>query len=133
MTKFLSFSLYFLLWACASSDVETTPMPVTPEAVDDQVVTMTNYARTLDGLTDNDKEADQARLELPESSQQGGELSLVNGLVRYTPPVDFVGTDVFSYSLCMSNSCSTAQVEVEVLPVLSITIPQELENYYRFI
>ena len=99
MTKFVSFLLTFLLWACASSDAEPIPMPVTPEAVDDQVVTMTNYTRTFDGLTDNDKYADQARLELSESSQQGGQLSLTNGLVRYTPPTDFVGTDVFSYSL----------------------------------
>lgn len=131
MTKFVSYLLTFLLWACASSDAEPTPMTVTPEAVDDQVVTMTNYTRTFDGLTENDKYADQATLQVSESSQQGGQLSLSNGSVRYTPPTDFVGTDVFSYSLCTNdNSCSAAQVEVEVLPVLSITIPQELENYY---
>lgn len=136
MTKFLSFSLAFLLWACASGDSGSSPteepdQTITPLAVDDQVVTMVNYTRAFTNLTINDKYTSQASIKLTASSQSGGQLDLISGVVHYTPPTDFVGMDTFSYQLCTdSDFCSTAQVEVEVLPSISLNVPEELKGYY---
>lgn len=137
MSKILFFSLTFLLWACASGDSGSSPaeepdQTITPLAVDDQVVTMVNYTRAFINLTINDKYASQASIKLTASSQSGGQLDLISGVVHYTPPTDFVGMDTFSYQLCTdSNFCSSAQVEVDVLPALSFTLPQEVSNYYN--
>lgn len=136
MSKILFFSLTLLLWACASEDSGTslTEQPdqtVNPQAVDDRVATMINYTRAFTNLTTNDKYTAQATLELTANSQNGGRLNLISGVVHYTPPPDFVGTDTFSYKLCAGpDSCSTAQVEVEVLPTLSFALSQEVSDYY---
>ena len=134
MFRFLPFIVVLILCSCWGESEENQvmdPKTVTPQAVDDQVVTMVNYARAFAGLTDNDLHTVQARLQVSENSQKGGQLTLRSGVVYYTPPTDFVGTDTFSYELCAdAESCSTAQVEVEVLPALSFALPQEVNNYY---
>lgn len=58
------------------------------------------------------------------ASQQGGSLSLVSGVIRYTPPKFFVGTDSFSYTVVdnsLSNRTATGNVTVSVTPSMTYT------------
>ncbi len=58
------------------------------------------------------------------ASQQGGSLSLVNGVIRYTPPKFFVGTDSFSYTVVdnsLSSRTATGSVTITVTPSMTYT------------
>ncbi len=52
------------------------------------------------------------------TTNQGGTISHTNGTVVYTPPIDFVGFDTFTYQICINPegnvSCDTATVTVMV-------------------
>lgn len=52
------------------------------------------------------------------TTNQGGTVSHINGTVTYTPPLDFVGFDTFTYQICINSggnvSCDTATVTVMV-------------------
>jgi Bacterial Ig domain len=58
------------------------------------------------------------------SSQQGGTVSLVNGVIRYTPRKYFVGTDSFTYTVVdnsLTGRTNTGSVTVNVSPVMTYT------------
>ena len=58
------------------------------------------------------------------ASQQGGNLSLVNGVIRYTPPKFFIGTDSFNYTVVdnsLSNRTATGSVIITVTPSMTYT------------
>jgi hypothetical protein len=58
------------------------------------------------------------------NSQQGGTVSLVNGVIRYTPRKYFVGTDSFTYTVIdnsLTGRTNTGSVTVTVSPVMTYT------------
>lgn len=58
------------------------------------------------------------------SSQQGGTVSLVGGVIRYTPRKYFVGTDSFTYTVIdnsLTGRTNTGSVTVTVSPVMTYT------------
>jgi hypothetical protein len=58
------------------------------------------------------------------ASQQGGSLSLVNGVIRYTPPKFFVGTDSFNYTVVdnsLSNRTAVGSVTITLTPSMTYT------------
>lgn len=57
-------------------------------------------------------------------SQQGGSVSLTNGVIRYTPRKYFVGTDSFTYTVIdnsIAKRTNTGSVTVTVSPVMTYT------------
>lgn len=57
-------------------------------------------------------------------SQQGGSVSLSNGIIRYTPPKFFVGTDSFTYTVrdnSLSQRTATGTVTVTVTASMTYT------------
>jgi len=57
-------------------------------------------------------------------SQQGGAITLSNGVIRYTPPKFFLGTDSFSYSVIdnsLSQRTATGNISVTVSPSITYT------------
>lgn len=57
-------------------------------------------------------------------SQRGGRVSLSNGVIRYTPPKYFIGTDSFNYTVVdnsISQRTATGNVIVTVTPSMTYT------------
>lgn len=88
-----------------------------PDAVDDAVTLPANQASTVDVLT-NDTDANGDALavrSVSAASAQGGTATLVGGVVTYTPPTGFRGTDTFTYVVEDSRGgTDTATVTVTV-------------------
>lgn len=88
-----------------------------PDAVDDAVTLPANQASTLDVLTnDTDANGDAIAVRsVAAASTQGGTVALVGGVVTYTPPAGFRGTDTFTYTVEDTRGGSdTATVTVTV-------------------
>ena len=63
------------------------------------------------------------------TSQQGGTVSLANGIIRYTPRKFFVGTDSFTYTVIdnsLTGRTNTGSVTVTVSPAMTYTSLQTL-------
>lgn len=86
----------------------------TPEAVDDKSTTDMNQAISIDVLTnDFDPEGDRLRLHRI-ATPANGTAKIVNGKLLYTPDKNFVGQEVFDYSISDGNSTDTATVRINV-------------------
>src|SRR5690554_4402324 len=103
---FIAYNTNFITLAAANNDSATT---------------MVNQSVPINVLA-NDNPNNYPELSsftLPSSTtNQGGVVSHTNGVVTYTPPVDFVGLDTFTYQICIdvggNVSCDTATVTVMV-------------------
>lgn len=88
-----------------------------PDAVDDAVTLPANQGSTV-GVLANDADANGDVLavrSVQASSAQGGAVTLVGGVVTYTPPTGFRGTDTFTYTVEDTRGGSdTATVTVTV-------------------
>ncbi|OZC02403.1 Ig-like domain-containing protein [Rubricoccus marinus] len=86
-----------------------------PVANADTAETPEDTAVTVDVLA-NDTDADNDALEISGVSEapQNGTAELADGGVRYTPAADFVGTDVFRYTVTDGRFTSAARVTVTV-------------------
>ncbi|MEM6931809.1 MAG: Ig-like domain-containing protein, partial [Myxococcota bacterium] len=113
------------LVACTTdNDGMVLPDNQAPEAVDDAIRVQQGMAITFDP-TDNDRDADLDPLEvIAVGSPTSGTATLGEDLrVTYTAAGDFVGTDRFPYTVTDGRDGeATADVIVEVLPALSVTI-----------
>ncbi len=67
------------------------------------------------GTNDSDPEGQTLQWTVPATSAEGALLAEVDGVVTYTPPTDFVGTDTFSY--LVSDGTTTAAVATATVTV----------------
>jgi len=103
---FIAYNTNFITLAAANNDSATT---------------MINQSVNINVL-DNDNPStyiDLSSFTFPSTTTtQGGTVSHLNGVVTYTPPLDFVGLDTFTYQICIdvggNVSCDTAIVTVMV-------------------
>lgn len=103
---FIAYNTNFIILAAANNDSATT---------------MINQPVNINVL-DNDNPSNFVELSsftFPSTATaNGGTVSHINGVVTYTPPLDFVGVDTFTYEICINNggniSCDTAIVTVMV-------------------
>ncbi|GIW92545.1 MAG: hypothetical protein KatS3mg110_0586 [Pirellulaceae bacterium] len=87
--------------------VTVTEINDPPVAVDDQVSTDEDVPIEIVALTltgndspgPNESSQTLSIISVSSTSAQGGTVSLSGGVVRYTPPVDFNGTDTFTYTI----------------------------------
>jgi endonuclease I len=117
--------LFLFLISCSADDSnpQSKPSPepeANPVANDDSRSGYENEETVLTGLIDNDEIIDNARIKSfdTQTSQGGTVEDNRDGTYTYTPPVDFIGEDAFTYTLCVpgdSDRCSTAKVLIEVV------------------
>lgn len=137
MKKMFYVVLSLLILGCSGEDTPQptpTPEPVeNPVANDDTLTAIENEDTVITQLTDNDEIVDNARINsFDAQTVQGGTVrDNRNGTYTYTPPVDFIGQDSFSYTLCVpgdAERCSTAEVLIEVQDAGSPVANDDLVN-----
>lgn len=120
---FLSILVGFLSCSTDDDGSQSTPTPEpkeNPVAKNDSRTAVENENTVFTDLIDNDVVVDNARIKsFDTQTTQGGEVKdNRDGTYTYTPPVDFIGEDSFSYTLCVpgdSERCSTAEVSIDVV------------------
>jgi uncharacterized protein YdeI (BOF family) len=87
-----------------------------PLAEDDFVGTLVNNVRLFDVLA-NDSDPDDDAIEIASvGAPQFGTAVLIDGLIEYSPPTDFLGIDTFTYTVEDANGATDeATVTVEVV------------------
>jgi hypothetical protein len=104
----------------ANIDVTVSPVNDDPVANDDSAETNANLAVDIDVLS-NDTDIDGDTLSVASSTDGVNGITAVNpdGTVKYTPSLDFFGTDSFTYTVSDGNGGSdTATVSVTVFEVI---------------
>jgi probable HAF family extracellular repeat protein len=100
------------LWDGEVSHYVLITLPLTyhpPVATLDRVSVGKNSSATLLNVLANDSSPNGGTLSISKVKQpQHGTVTLNNGQVRYTPQANFEGTDVFTYTIQMSNGNTTA-------------------------
>lgn len=88
-----------------------------PVARDDTILVSQNVVHQFD-VTDNDNDADSDALSITRFDTLGtlGSVQPINlaGVFNYTPPLDFVGQDSFTYTLSDGGNTTTATVVLNV-------------------
>ena len=93
----------------------------TPDAVDDSIILIEGATDVIITWSTNDSLVDFAALDsFDVTSVNGGAvIDNGNGSFNYTPPVGFVGTDSFTYTICDNDipepTCDTAQSSIEII------------------
>ena len=107
--------------ALAAGDVTLSPRLIlvtstpneAPTAVDDEALTATNRAVTVDVLSNDSDPNNDALTLVSVGDPANGSALIANGAVTYTPDVDFTGTESFTYTVEDTASLSsTATVTV---------------------
>lgn len=112
---------------CDTAEVSIEVVPITtgnepPVAQDDAAQTQVDVPVSGNVLiNDDDPDGDNIILNLtPLTGPNNGTVTLFgNGTFNYTPDPGFVGTDVFTYSICddqIPSLCDTAEVTIIVIP-----------------
>ncbi|MGM1054569.1 MAG: Ig-like domain-containing protein [Bacteroidota bacterium] len=125
MKKILFLMAALMILACSKDDEGGVKTPVDPPvanvpvAVDDELSTSENTSLKFSGLLDNDTVYEYARITSIDSQTTKGGTVVDNrdGTYTYTPPPNFMGEDIFEYTMCDNaspNKCSTASVTVTV-------------------
>ncbi|MFS4482572.1 Ig-like domain-containing protein [Hyunsoonleella sp. 2307UL5-6] len=85
-------------------------------AVEDSYITIANKTLTIDDLTSNDVlESNVTISSVDKIANTEGDVTLDNEIVMYIPKTDFVGEDIFTYTICDDNgNCSSAPVRITV-------------------
>ena len=90
-------------------------------AIDDNATTDQNTSVTIDILTnDFDPEGNDFTITVVDDPQHGTVVENPDGTVTYIPDPDYVGTDVFTYTICDDASptaCDEATVTITIDPV----------------
>ena len=102
----------------ATVRVTVTPVNDPPEAVDDEAETLEDVAVVVDVLA-NDSDVDGDPLAVVSAGPAGhGATAVANGGVRYSPALNWYGTDRFTYTIADPGGLTaTATVTMTVLPV----------------
>lgn len=104
----------------ATITIVVSPINDPPTAYDDVFQVDQNSTVMLDILRNDDMGAeneadDPVTIQVPATSQGGGQLAVVDGKIQYTPPAGFNATDTFTYTLDDNGLTSQATVTIEVL------------------
>lgn len=104
-----------------------------PVAVDDELTTSENTVLRFSGLLDNDTVHDYARISSfdAETTEGGTVVDNRDGTYTYTPPTNFVGEDIFEYTMCDNASpknCSTATVTISVTASSPVAVDDAYET-----
>jgi outer membrane protein OmpA-like peptidoglycan-associated protein len=104
--------------ATATVLVAVTPVNDPPTAVDDSYSVARNSAATVLDVLDNDTSSPDREETLTVTAvtqpTTGGTVTLVDGVVSFTPAADFTGTVTFTYTLSDGTLTDTATVTVRV-------------------
>ena len=102
----------------ATVRVTVTPVNDPPEAVDDEAETLEDVAAVVDVLA-NDSDVDGDPLTVVSAGPAAhGATAIAGGGVRYSPALNWYGTDRFSYTIADPGGLTaTATVTMTVLPV----------------
>ncbi|MGE2692847.1 Ig-like domain-containing protein [Mycolicibacterium pulveris] len=105
--------------ATATVYVTVNPVNDAPVAVDDAVTADEDSGATVVDVLGNDTDVDGDELSLTAAGAAGnGTVTLVDGVLTYTPDTDFHGSDSFTYTISDGNGgTATATVYVTVNPV----------------
>jgi uncharacterized repeat protein (TIGR01451 family)/MYXO-CTERM domain-containing protein len=108
--------------ATATVTVTVTPVNDPPTAVNDAVTVAEDSAATVVNVLGNDTSAPDTGETLTVTAvtqpATGGAVTLVGGVVRFTPAANFSGTTTFTYTISDGNGgTATATVTVTVTPV----------------
>ncbi|MFH4966728.1 endonuclease [Gaetbulibacter sp. M240] len=114
-----------------ANPIDTGP----PEANDDFYNTAAGRPLVMETLLTNDILVDSAVIsDFDKTTLEGGTVLHNNdGSYTYTPPVNFIGDDAFTYTLCdnsQPSDCSQAKVTIAVAPVIKFNIPSQVADYY---
>ncbi len=112
----------------ASVTITVNPVNDPPVAQDDSIETLKNTPIIIDVLAnDSDVENDPLSIVLEVNSNvTRGLVEIQDSEILYTPPTDFVGTDVFSYMATDGQDTSnSANVTVTVNPVNDPPVAQD--------
>ncbi|MGI9542869.1 MAG: Ig-like domain-containing protein [Cyclobacteriaceae bacterium] len=110
---------------CSQATVTITIDPINdaPVAVDDSYITVINTSINIavPGLLQNDLDVDGDGIEVvdvvPVGTSGGTLLWNIDGSFDYAPPVDFIGTETYSYDVRDGNGGNaTAGISIQVLP-----------------
>ncbi|MGV0599578.1 Ig-like domain-containing protein [Mycolicibacterium pulveris] len=105
--------------ATATVYVTVNPVNDAPVAVDDAVTVDEDSGASVIDVLGNDTDVDGDALSVTTVSSAGnGTVTLIDGVITYTPDTDFHGTDSFTYTVSDGNGgTATATVYVTVNPV----------------
>jgi outer membrane protein OmpA-like peptidoglycan-associated protein len=99
----------------AGSESVTTVGNTGPIAINDTTTIELNQTVDIHVLN-NDSDVDGDNLTITEvsSGSEGGDISIVNNQIRYTPAVDFVGVETITYVISDGSNSATATVTVTI-------------------
>lgn len=142
------FVLLILIQSCANDDKSDNYIPVVIETTPDLVEVVQNNSIEIDVLGNDTNIPTSGSLVTSGSSHGTIEVLDINNTVNnpsddiilYTPNTDFVGTDLFTYTICNNLdpiSCSTEDVTITVTPQSQVVfnledIPYETLSEYNF-
>jgi len=126
----------------ATPDCSTATVTITvtdegsPSAVNDQQNTVKNITVLIDDYLENDDLLDDATINTIDDASASGTVALnTDGTISYTPQIDFIGDDSFTYTICDDDSpnptCATATITVSILEPISFNIPSGISAYYQ--
>jgi uncharacterized repeat protein (TIGR01451 family) len=97
-----------------------SPPPTPPTASDDEAFTQVNTPITIDVLANDEDEGDDPLEIIAAGATSAGSTVLISDSTElvYTPTLDFIGTDVFTYTMTdlLREGTDTATVTVTVAP-----------------
>jgi uncharacterized repeat protein (TIGR01451 family) len=97
-----------------------SPPPTPPTASDDEAFTQVNTPITIDVLANDEDEGDDPLEIIATGDTTAGSTVLISSSTElvYTPTLDFIGTDVFTYTITdlLREGTDTATVTVTVAP-----------------
>lgn len=106
--------------------INVTATDDAPKAAPDSHMTIVDTLIRLSHLLENDTDAEDEPLSLtlPSAiSTQGGSVTISSGVVTYTPPSGFTGTDTFTYTLTAGTGTATGTVTMQVVPASQYVFP----------
>lgn len=113
----LVWTLDFAACLAYSSDTVIVTVVSTPEAVSDSVTIQFGQTTDIQVVLNDIITGPYTLLILPGGPMRGNALHQGMGVIRYSPNVGFVGTDVLAYELCSTicpDQCTVAEVVLRV-------------------
>jgi uncharacterized repeat protein (TIGR03806 family) len=142
------FVLLILIHSCANDDKSDNYIPVVIETSPDLFEVVQNNSIEIDVLNNDTNIPTSGSLVTSGSANGTIEVLDINNtvdnpsddIILYTPNTDFVGTDLFTYTICNNLdpiSCSTEDVTITVTPESQVVfnledIPYETLSEYNF-
>ena len=127
MKRILAFGFIALLLINCGGDSEVVKPDPTPDPVGEEIVITANddvfeakedtFKELPSFLTNDEYPSSGVEVTFDEVTANNGTIEVDRNLYTYTPPVNFSGSDTFSYTICSkvsSDICATATVTINV-------------------